>query len=70
MESIGKFVTVTFLMVLTSIVNGYVFLKLWGWFVSPTFHVEPLILVEAIGLYLFINFLKMKKEKMCLIRDD
>lgn len=32
--------------------RGWVLCKLWEWFVVPTFHVDPLTLVQTIGLAL------------------
>ena len=50
-------------MIISPIVYGFVILKLWGWFVVPTFDLEPLRLVEAIGLMFLINYIRTKREK-------
>lgn len=37
--------------------NGFVFTKLWAWFVVPQFGVQPITLLMAIGLGLTFNLL-------------
>ena len=63
MESFGKFMAVVLAMIISPIISGFVILKLWGWFVVPTFETQPLRLVEAIGLMYLINYLKAKRDK-------
>ena len=63
METFGKFMTIVLVMIISPIVCGFVILKLWGWFVVPTFDLEPLRLVEAIGLMFLINYIRTKREK-------
>jgi heme A synthase len=43
--------------VLGSIVDGYVLVKLWAWFAVSTFGVQPLSLVPAIGFGLLVGYL-------------
>jgi len=45
------------LMVVSSILNGYVLSILWGWFVVPVFHLSPLTIVPAIGVALVVSYL-------------
>lgn len=63
MENFGKFMTIVLAMVISPIVSGFVILKLWAWFVVPTFEAQPLRLVEAIGLMFLVNYLKAKRDK-------
>lgn len=63
MENFGKFVTIVLAMIIGPIVYGFVILKLWGWFIVPIFEVEPLRLVEAIGLMFIINYIRAKRDK-------
>lgn len=63
MENFGKFMTVVLAMIISPIVSGFVVLKLWAWFIVPTFEVQPLRLVEAIGLMFLVNYLKAKRDK-------
>ena len=63
MENFGKFMTIVLAMIISSIINGFVIMKLWAWFVVPTFEANPLRLVEAIGIMYLIKFIKMKRDK-------
>lgn len=45
------------MMVVASVLNGYVLTKLWGWFIVPTFHVPVLHLVPAMGLAMVVSYL-------------
>jgi hypothetical protein len=36
--------------------HGFVFMKLWAWFIVPTFHVTALRIPEALGLALLARF--------------
>lgn len=63
MENFGKFMTVLLGMIISPLVNGFVFAKLWAWFIVSTFGAHPIRLVEAIGLILLINFMLAKKSK-------
>ena len=62
MENFGKFMTVVLAMIISPIINGFVITKLWLWFVVPTFEVNPLRVVEAIGLMFLINYIKAKRD--------
>ena len=35
--------------------GGFVTMILWGWFISPTFDINRLNLVQAIGLNIFVS---------------
>ncbi len=63
MENFGKFMTIILGLVFRPIVCGFVILKLWAWFVVPTFEMQPLRLVEAIGLMFLVNYLKTTHYK-------
>jgi hypothetical protein len=63
MENFGKFMTVVLAMIISPIINGFVFSKLWFWFIVPTFQMQPLRVVEAIGIIFLINFIRVKRNK-------
>jgi len=63
MEIFGKFMTVVLAMIISQIINGFVFSKLWLWFIVPTFQMQPLRVVEAIGIIFLINFIRVKRDK-------
>ena len=55
-------------LVVVSILNGYVLSILWGWFIVPTFEAPELSVVAAIGISLVVSYLthqenEYKKEK-------
>ncbi len=53
----GGIVSVTILMAIRSIFNGYVLSVLWGWFIAPTLGVPQLSVVPAIGIAVVVNYL-------------
>jgi hypothetical protein len=63
MENFGKFMTVILLMIISPIISGFVIMKLWMWFIVPTFEVNPIRIVEAIGFMFLINFIRSKRDK-------
>jgi len=40
-----------------SLLNGFVLMTLWAWFVTPLFGLLPLSLIEAIGLGIIVSYL-------------
>ena len=63
MENFGKFVAIVLGIIIIPIINGFVFSKLWLWFIVPTFQTQPLRIVEAIGIVFLINFILSKRVK-------
>ncbi len=63
MENFGKFITVVLAMIISPLISGFVIMKLWAWFIVPTFEMQPLRIVEAIGIMFLINFIRLKREK-------
>ncbi len=61
MENFGKFTTIVLFMILAPIVNGFVVVKLWHWFIVPTFEMNELRIVEAIGIMMLIQYVRAKK---------
>lgn len=62
METFGKICLVVVLLVLISLLQGYVFSNLWAWLIAPTFKVEPLTVMQSIGLAFFIAYVKQPKN--------
>ena len=62
MENFNKFIAISLAMIISPIIRGFVFSKLWLWFIVPTFQMQPLKFVEAIGIILLINFFIVKLE--------
>lgn len=61
MEKFGKFMASLMMVIILVIVSGYTLSILWSWFITPTFDVKELTVIQAIGLslvkgYLFFNY--------------
>lgn len=78
MESIGcvtfVLVVVPALVLVPTLLGGYVIAVLWGWFVVPTFHVAGLSYVQAAGLsllsgYAFRNVAEIPKKDAKQYKD-
>jgi hypothetical protein len=61
MEQFGKFCFATLLVLLSTTAGGFVFMKMWEWFIAPTFNVQTLSFVQSIGIFLFLTSITAKK---------
>lgn len=43
--------------ILSTVVNGWALMTLWGWFIVPVFELPSLTIVQAIGVAMVISFL-------------
>ena len=57
MKYVGYVVTFIFVAAIGSVVSGYTFSVLWGWFIVSTFGLPELSIPAAIGLALNVSFL-------------
>ena len=57
MENFGKFTFIILSLILLPLLNGFIVSKLYLWFIVPTFNMEPLRIVEAIGLSLIVKYM-------------
>lgn len=48
---------------LTLLMRGWVFAKLWGWFVAPAFTLPPLKLSTSVGLMIVATFLRSSPDE-------
>lgn len=62
---LGVLIALPLVMVYGYFVNGFVLSKLWSWFVVTTFGMEPLTIVQALGVSIVIGFLTSKP-----VQDD
>jgi hypothetical protein len=62
MKNFCKFMVVILTFILASIISGFVVVELWQWFIVPTFDMQPLRIVEAIGIMLLISFIRAKPD--------
>lgn len=58
-----SFMIVTTVFIVAVIINGWALSVLWGWFVSPLFHLPPLSIPYAIGICLIVNHLTKQTPK-------
>ena len=63
MENFGKFVTILLGMLLSTLMNGFVFMKLWNWFIVSIFEAKPLILIQSMAIMVLIAFIRIRKSK-------
>jgi len=57
------FIVVSLILTIPSyLFSGYVLMKLWSWFIVPTFSTEPISYVAAAGITLIIGFLTHKRS--------
>lgn len=49
------FLGVILSMVITSIMRGFVFQKLWLWFIVPLFGISPIGIAQSLGLMLIVG---------------
>lgn len=64
METFGKFCFGAIAMIISALIGGYAFMKLWEWFVVYSFNVQQLTLLQSIGLMFFWGYLKpLKKDE-------
>lgn len=73
---LGGLVGICGLIVFGSVFRGYALSVLWGWFIVPTFDVQPLSIAPAIGIAMMVNYLTyhvtsdVGKENMYAIEES
>lgn len=63
METFGKFIAFMIAIVLNTLIVGYTFSLLWGWFIVTTFNTRPLSIVESLGVITIWSYIKLKREE-------
>ena len=63
MENFGKFCFTVILMVLSVFIGGFVFIKLYEWFIMSAFQAPKITFAQALGVMLFVGYLKPKTKK-------
>ena len=51
-----------FIVIISTIIKGFVLVKLWGWFIIPVFNAPVLSVPYAIGLSLLVNYITPTEE--------
>jgi hypothetical protein len=56
MKNLLLILVIPFLILYCSILGGFTIVKLWAWFVVPTFHLAPLSFFAALGLSALVSY--------------
>ena len=56
--ALSGFILLFFVGICSTLLYGITILKVWEWFIVPPFHLEPLTIVQAIGLQLVVMVLR------------
>lgn len=70
-EVFGTFILGVIGAILAIVLNGYVLAKLWMWFIVPTFNVNPLRIIECLGIAMLIHYvipLKSDGDKTFVVK--
>lgn len=62
MRNFGKFCLMFIILIISIFINGFVFIKLYEWFIISPFQAPKLSFAQAIGIMLFIGYLKNKSK--------
>lgn len=57
-----KFFKVCFTIIaiaVVALISGFTLQTLWSWFIVPTFSIQPLTIIQAVGISFFIKYLQM-----------
>ena len=57
METLGKIVFAVISIAIGTLISAFVLVKLWGWFITPTFGIVQLTILQAIGFDLVKQWL-------------
>ena len=64
METLGKLMVGIMLAAIGIIIGGFVFMKLWIWFMVPAFETLPILtFTQSVGVSTFLAMMKVKREK-------
>ena len=63
MKKFGEFMAILLAAFIGTVINSFVLTKLWAWFIVPIFELNPLRLIEAMGILLIVTFITPKNTK-------
>ncbi len=63
MEILGKIIALLTVLIITPIINGFVFAKLWYWLIVPTFQVDEITVAQGFGIMLIYGFINYRKTE-------
>lgn len=56
MKLVGQLTVTIIVLILSTILGGYIFSLFWGWFIVPVFLVSPLSIAQAIGISFIVRY--------------
>jgi len=60
MRTIGIIVVTALFVALSSLWSGFVFSKLWAWFITPTFDAKAITMAQSVGIMFVWSSLKAR----------
>jgi len=63
MENFGKFCFGALALVTSILIQAYVVMKMWEWFIAGVFGIQVITLIQAAGITLLVTYLRMKAKK-------
>jgi hypothetical protein len=62
MDTLGKFFAGLIMVVISIIISGFMFFKLWAWFIMPVFISAPkLTFAQSVGISVFLSIIFARK---------
>lgn len=63
MKSLADLLSAIVILVLSALAGGFVFMQMWHWFIVPTFRLEDLKYVNAIGVSYFVGYIMTRGQR-------
>ena len=51
------------LFIFTSLIQAFVFMNFWKWFIVQTFEIKSLSFIESLGIICFLAFINLRKRR-------
>ena len=64
MKTFGIICATVITIILSAIIGGFVFMKLWLWIIVPIFHIRELVLMESIALSFFLSYITYHRDNI------
>lgn len=63
MKDFGEFCIMLLFIVVMTFLGGFVFMKLYNWFIVPAYGLQPILFIQAIGISAFIGFVRYRYKE-------
>ena len=63
MKNIKSLLPTLFEFIYKTFLKGFVFFNLWHWFISPSFNLDDISILNATGIVLLVNYAISRKPK-------